>query len=177
VLGAPDQRFSGTVSGVQDAALAAPGSVAASWKLGLGPGEQGRSLPAALVAGFREVPTQISGTFTGVYSLITNPNTGGVLGPNGVSGPVGIVRITNVVAKSGWLNLIGWMGSLSIALGVFNLLPIPFLDGGRFVFIVIEALRRRRVRPQLEMAVHYAGLMVLLTFVIVVTIHDIQGNQ
>ena len=69
------------------------------------------------------------------------------------------------------------MATLSVALGVFNLLPIPFLDGGRFVFIAIEALRRRRVRPQLEMAVHYAGLMVLLTFVIVVTIHDIQGNQ
>jgi regulator of sigma E protease len=178
VLGAPDQRFTdATLAGVEDGAQAGPGAVAASWKLGVGPGEQARSLPAALAAGFREVPTQISGTFTGVYSLITNPNTGGVLGPNGVSGPVGIVRITNVVAKSGWLNLITWMGTLSIALGVFNLLPIPFLDGGRFVFIVIEALRRRRVRPQLEMAVHYAGLMVLLPFVILVTIHDIQGNQ
>jgi regulator of sigma E protease len=178
VLGVPSQRFTdATVDGVVDAAQASPGMAAASWKLGIGPGEQGRSIPAALVAGFREVPTQISGTFTGVYSLITNPNTGGVLGPNGVSGPVGIVRITNAVAKSGWLNLITWMASLSVALGIFNLLPIPFLDGGRFVFILIEALRRRRVRPQLEMAVHYAGLMVLLAFVIVVTIHDIQGNQ
>jgi len=178
ILGAPDQRFTdATLAGVVDGAQAGPGAVVASWKLGVGPGEQARSLPAALAAGFREVPTQISGTFTGVYSLITNPNTGGVLGPNGVSGPVGIVRITNVVAKSGWLNLITWMGTLSVALGVFNLLPIPFLDGGRFVFIVLEALRRRRVRPQLEMAVHYAGLMVLLTFVILVTIHDIQGNQ
>jgi len=178
ILGAPDERFTdATLAGVVDGAQAGPGAVAASWKLGVGPGEQARSLPAALAAGFREVPTQISGTFTGVYSLITNPNTGGVLGPNGVSGPVGIVRITNVVAKSGWLNLITWMGTLSVALGVFNLLPIPFLDGGRFVFIVLEALRRRRVRPQLEMAVHYAGLMVLLTFVILVTIHDIQGNQ
>ena len=178
ILGAPDQRVTdATLAGVEDGAQAAPGAVAASWKLGLGPGEQARSLPAALAAGFREVPTQISGTFTGVYSLITNPNTGGVLGPNGVSGPVGIVRITNVVAKSGWLNLITWMGTLSVALGVFNLLPIPFLDGGRFVFIVIEAVRRRRVRPQLEIAVHYAGLMVLLTFVVLVTIHDFQGNQ
>ena len=178
VLGLPSQRFTdATVSGVVDAAQASPGAAAASWKLGVGPGEQARSIPAALVAGFREVPTQISGTFTGVYSLITNPNTGGVLGPNGVAGPVGIVRITSVVAKSGWLNLLTWMATLSVALGIFNLLPIPFLDGGRFVFIAIEALRRRRVRPQLEMAVHYAGLMVLLTFVILVTIHDIQGNQ
>jgi regulator of sigma E protease len=178
VLGDPSQRFTdAAVAGVVDAAQASPGAVAASWKLGFGPGEQARSIPAALVAGFREVPTQISGTFTGLYTLITNPNTGGLLGPTGVTGPVGIVRITNTVAKSGWLNLITWMATLSVALGLFNLLPIPFLDGGRFVFIVIEALRRRRVRPQLEMAVHYAGLMVLLTFVILVTIHDIQGNQ
>ena len=177
VLGAPDQSFSGTVSGVQDATQAALGTVAASWKLGVSAGEQGRSLPAALVSGFREVPTQISGIFTGVYSLITTPNSGGITGPNGVSGPIGIVRYTNVAAQDGWTGLIRWMALLSVNLGVVNLLPVPFLDGGRFVFIVIEALRRRRVRPQLEMAFHYAGLMLILTFVIFVSIHDIQGNQ
>ncbi|HEX6493201.1 MAG TPA: site-2 protease family protein, partial [Candidatus Dormibacteraeota bacterium] len=146
-------------------------------KLGVGAGEQGRSLPAAFVAGFREVPTQISGIFTGVYDLITTPNSGGITGPNGVSGPIGIVRYTNVAAQGGWTGLIRWMALLSVNLGVVNLLPVPFLDGGRFVFIVIEALRRRRVRPQLEMAFHYAGLMLILTFVIFVSIHDIQGNQ
>ena len=177
LLGAPDQHVSGTITGVVDATQASLGQVAASWKLGVGAGEQGRSLPAALVAGFREVPTQISGIFTGVYDLITTPNSGGITGPNGVSGPIGIVRYTNVAAQDGWTGLIRWMALLSVNLGVVNLLPVPFLDGGRFVFIVIEALRRRRVRPQLEMAFHYAGLMLILTFVIFVSIHDIQGNQ
>jgi len=177
VLGDPRQRYSGTVSGVQNASQASLGTVAASWKLGFGAGEQSRSLPAALVAGFREVPNQIKLIFTGVYALVTTPNSGGLTGPNGVSGPIGIVRYTNVAAQDGWTGLITWMALLSVNLGVVNLLPIPFLDGGRFDFIVIEALRRRRVRPQLEMAFHYAGLMLILTFVIFVSIHDIQGNQ
>ncbi len=176
VLGVPSQRFTdATVTGVQDAAAASLGTIAASWKLGLNAGEQGKSLPAALVSGFREVPTQVSNMFTNLYQVITTPTSGGITGPNGVSGPIGIVRYTNVAASGGWSDLIGWMALLSLNLGVVNLLPIPFLDGGRFVFIVIEALRRRRVRPQLEMAFHYAGLMLILTFVIFVSIHDIQG--
>lgn len=176
VLGAPSQRFTNaTVSGVQDASQGSLGTVAASWKLGFNVGEQGKSLPAAVWSGFREVPTQVSNIFTGVYELVTTPNSGGITGPNGVSGPIGIVRYTNVAARGGWVDLVQWMGLLSVNLGVVNLLPIPFLDGGRFVFIVIEALRRRRVRPQLEMAFHYAGLMLILTFVIFVSIHDIQG--
>jgi regulator of sigma E protease len=179
LLGAPDQRFADrVVSGVIDGAVPARGEAAASWKLGVSTGVEGRSLPSALVFGVTEVPRQVSGIFTGVYSLVTTPNSGGLTGPNGVSGPVGIVRVTSAVAQGGWRDLIGWMALLSVNLGVVNLLPIPFLDGGRFVFIAIEALRRRRVRPQLEMAFHYAGLMVILAFVVFVTIqHDIRGSQ
>jgi regulator of sigma E protease len=177
LLGAPDQRFTDAViSGVTDGAAYTPGSAVAAWKLGVSAGAQGRSLPAALAFGVTEVPREVSQIFTGLYSLVTTPNTGGLLGPNGVSGPVGIVKATSAVAQDGWRDLIGWMALLSVNLGVVNLLPIPFLDGGRFVFIVIEALRRRRVRPQLEMAFHYAGLMLILTFVVFVTIHDIRGN-
>jgi regulator of sigma E protease len=179
LLGAPDQRFTDSViSSVTDGAVPTRGEAVASWKLGVSAGAQGRSLPSALVFGATEVPREVTGIFTGIYSLVTTPNSGGLLGPNGVSGPVGIVRATSVVAQGGWRDLIAWMALLSVNLGVVNLLPVPFLDGGRFVFIVIEALRRRRVRPQLEMAVHYAGLMLILTFVVFVTIqHDIRGNQ
>ncbi len=178
LLGVPAQGFTDrAISGVTDGAVPTLGSASASWKLGVSAGAQGRSLPAALAFGVTEVPRQVTGIFTGIYSLVTTPNSGGFLGPNGVSGPVGIVRFTNVAAQDGWRELIGWMALLSVNLGVVNLLPVPFLDGGRFVFIVIEALRRRRVRPQLEMAFHYAGLMLILTFVVFVTIHDIRGNQ
>ncbi len=178
LFGAPDQRFTDAViSGVGDGAEYTLGSAVASWKLGISAGAQGRSLPAALAVGVTEVPREVGSIVTGVYSLVTTPNSGGLFGSNGVSGPVGIVRLTNAAAQDGWRVLIGWMALLSVNLGVVNLLPIPFLDGGRFVFILIEAVRRRRVRPQLEMAFHYAGLMLILTFVFFVTIHDIRGPQ
>jgi regulator of sigma E protease len=178
LLGAPSQRFTDAViSGVADGQVPALGSALASWKLGVSAGAQGRSLPSAIAFGASEVPREVAGIFTGVYSLVTTPNSGGLTGPNGVSGPIGIVRATSNVAQGGWRDLLGWMALLSVNLGVINLLPIPFLDGGRFVFIAIEALRRRRVRPQLEMAFHYAGLMLILTLVIFVSIHDIRGNQ
>jgi regulator of sigma E protease len=179
VLGTPSQRFNdAVVSNVTDGAAYTPGSAVASWKLGVSAGAQGRSLPSAVAYGVTEVPRQVGSIFTGIYSLVTTPNTGGLVGPNGVSGPVGIIKATSVVAQDGWRDLIGWMALLSVNLGVVNLLPVPFLDGGRFVFIALEALRRRRVRPQLEMAFHYAGLMLILGFVVFVTIqHDIRGSQ
>jgi regulator of sigma E protease len=178
LLGDPRQRFTDAlVSGVTDGQVPAIGTAVASWKFGLTAGADGRSLPSAIADGFTTVPRQVGEIFGGVYTLLTTPNSGGITGPNGVSGPIGIVRFTNVAAQDGWRDLLAWMALLSVNLGVVNLLPIPFLDGGRFVFIAIEALRRRRVRPQLEMAFHYAGLMLILTFVIFVSIHDIRGHQ
>jgi regulator of sigma E protease len=178
LLSDPAQRFTdAVVSGVTDGQVPALGGAVASWKLGISTGVEGRSLPSAIVYGVTNVPRQVAGIFTGLYTLVTTPNTGGITGPNGVSGPIGIVRVTNVAAQDGWRELVAWMALLSVNLGVVNLLPIPFLDGGRFVFIAIEALRRRRVRPQLEMAFHYAGLMLILTFAIFISIHDIRGNQ
>jgi regulator of sigma E protease len=178
LLGDPRHRFTDVVlAGVTDGQVPVLGRAIASWRLGVAAGAQGRSLPAALAFGAAAVPREVAGIFTGVYDLVTTPNSGGIAGPNGFSGPIGIVRVTSAVAQDGWRDLISWMALLSVNLGVVNLLPVPFLDGGRFVFIALEALRRRRVRPQLEMAVHYAGLMLILTFVIFISIHDIRGNQ
>ncbi len=92
-----------------------------------------------------------------------------------VSGPVGIVQATGeVVKEAGWKSLIDFMGLLSINLAVINILPFPFLDGGRIVFVLVELLRRgRRIAPQKEALVHLAGLAVLLTFVVVISYFDI----
>ncbi len=92
-----------------------------------------------------------------------------------VSGPVGIVQATGeVVKEAGWKSLIEFMGLLSINLAVVNILPFPFLDGGRIVFVLVEVMRRgRRIAPQKEALVHLAGLAVLLTFVVVISYFDI----
>ncbi len=92
-----------------------------------------------------------------------------------VTGPVGIVQATGeVVKEAGWKSLIEFMGLISINLAVVNILPFPFLDGGRIVFVLVEVLRRgRRVAPEKEALVHLAGLAVIMTFVVVISYFDI----
>ncbi len=62
---------------------------------------------------------------------------------------------------------------VSLALGLTNLLPLPALDGGRILFVVIEAIRRRRIRPEVEAAIHFAGMVILLALIALVMIQDI----
>jgi len=98
----------------------------------------------------------------------------GGTGPE-VAGPVGIVQATGeVVEEAGWKSLVDFMALLSINLAVMNILPLPFLDGGRIMFVLLEILRRgRRVAPQREAIVHLAGLVLLMTFVVVISYFDI----
>ena len=63
---------------------------------------------------------------------------------------------------------------LSANLGVMNLLPIPALDGGRLIFLIVEAIRRRRVEPELEAKIHFAGLMLLMLLMVVVMFNDVK---
>lgn len=91
-----------------------------------------------------------------------------------LSGPVGIYKTTEEVAKYGIFTLMSWAGMLSINLGIMNLLPLPALDGGRLMFFVLEALRGKPVDRQKEGMVHFVGIMLLMLLMIVVTWNDIQ---
>jgi len=93
-------------------------------------------------------------------------------------GPVGIYQITSAAAQetisTGWLfPLLSIAGMLSAGLGVANILPIPGLDGGRLLFIVIEAVRGRRVSPEREGMIHFAGIVFLLSVVAIISYYDI----
>ena len=72
-----------------------------------------------------------------------------------------------------WVNMLYMAALLSANLGVMNLLPLPALDGGRLVFLIIEAIRRKPVNRQIEGMVHFAGLMVLMLLMVVVMYNDI----
>ena len=72
-----------------------------------------------------------------------------------------------------WVNMLYMAALLSANLGVMNLLPLPALDGGRLVFLIIEAIRRKPVNRQIEGMVHFAGLMVLMLLMFVVMYNDI----
>lgn len=91
-----------------------------------------------------------------------------------LSGPVGIYKTTEEVAKYGIFTLMSWAGMLSINLGIMNLLPLPALDGGRLMFFIVEALRGKPVDRQKEGMVHFVGIMLLMLLMIVVTWNDIQ---
>jgi regulator of sigma E protease len=90
-----------------------------------------------------------------------------------VSGPVGIAVFTGRVAKQGIMPLIQFAAILSINLAVVNFLPIPALDGGRAVFLVVEALRRKPMNRKTEALVHNISFFILLAIILLVTIHDL----
>jgi regulator of sigma E protease len=93
---------------------------------------------------------------------------------NMLSGPVGIYKSTEVVAKSGITYLMKWAALLSINIGIMNLLPIPALDGGRLLFFGVEALRGKPIDRQKEGVVHFIGFALLMLLMIIVTWNDIQ---
>lgn len=90
-----------------------------------------------------------------------------------LSGPVGITREIAQQASQGWDNLLWLTAFLSINLGMFNLLPIPALDGSRILFIGVEAVRGRRLDPQRENMVHFVGFLLLIGLMLVVTYGEI----
>jgi len=94
--------------------------------------------------------------------------------PKDVAGPVGIFQATGMVAKTGVLNILQFLGILSVNLAVLNVLPLPALDGGRLVFIGYELIFRRRPKPSLERWVNTVGMALLIILLILVTINDVK---
>jgi len=90
-----------------------------------------------------------------------------------VSGPVGMGQVAGIVQEFGWGPYLALAATISFALGLFNLLPIPALDGGRAAFIIAELVRGKPVDPDKEALVHLAGLAALMALMILVAFHDI----
>ncbi|MEE9284189.1 MAG: RIP metalloprotease RseP [Dehalococcoidia bacterium] len=90
-------------------------------------------------------------------------------------GPIGIAQVTGEVASLGIIPLISLAALLSLNLAIFNILPIPALDGGRLFFLAIEVVRRgKRIPPQKEALVHLTGFALLLLLIVIVTFNDIS---
>lgn len=103
--------------------------------------------------------------------------------PNELSGPVGIVKsigdtYQQSVKNDGYyyalLNMLNWTILLSANLGVMNLLPLPALDGGRLLFLIIEAIRRKRIDPDKEGMVNLVGIVLLFGLMFIVMFNDIR---
>ncbi len=93
-----------------------------------------------------------------------------------LSGPIGITKQIAKAASRGAVDFLGILILLSVYLGLFNLLPVPALDGGRAMFLAIESISRKRVNPKIEAAVHTAGFVLLLGVLAIVSFKDIFGK-
>jgi regulator of sigma E protease len=94
-------------------------------------------------------------------------------GPFDVAGPVGIAVMVGQAVQQGFVTVILLAAALSANLGLFNVLPVPVLDGSRLWLLVLEAVRRRPLDPVKENLIHMVGLVMLLLFVVFVTYHDL----
>lgn len=97
----------------------------------------------------------------------------GQYGLNDLSGPVGIVSAIGTVRTYGLESLMSLITMITINLGIFNLLPLPALDGGRLVFLIIEGIRKKPVPPEKEGMVHFIGIACLMLLMVIVTVSDI----
>ncbi|OGY78998.1 MAG: RIP metalloprotease RseP [Candidatus Kerfeldbacteria bacterium RIFCSPHIGHO2_02_FULL_42_14] len=91
-----------------------------------------------------------------------------------LSGPVGIAAMTGQVAKLGFVYVLQFVALLSLNLALFNILPIPALDGGRIFFLIIEKLRRKKNSERVENVVHRIGFALLLVLIVLVTFRDLH---
>lgn len=125
---------------------------------------------------FKEIGSNVKIAYVSLLKLVT-----GKLGLNAVSGPVGIASaITNAASaglKVNFLqalnNIISIMMVLSISLGVMNLLPLPALDGGRLIFLIIEAITKKKVNQKYEDMIHKIGFILLMVLAVIVLLSDI----
>lgn len=109
--------------------------------------------------------------YNSLWQMIT-----GKIGVDQMSGPVGVVSEVHTAVSSGsysWLYVLNLTALLTINLGVFNLLPVPALDGGRLFFMLIELVTRRKIPPEKEGIVHAIGFLLLIGLIIFISYHDI----
>ncbi|MCR6111084.1 RIP metalloprotease RseP [Bacillus sp. A301a_S52] len=123
----------------------------------------------AVLFGFTETYEYTTLIFEALGMLVT-----GQFSLDHLAGPVGIYNYTGEVASMGLLVLFQWAAILSVNLGIINLLPLPALDGGRLLFIGLEAVRGKPIDPQKEGLVHFVGFALLMLLMLVVTWNDIN---
>ncbi len=92
---------------------------------------------------------------------------------NDLSGPIGILSIIKSAAAQGLLTLLNWTAIISVNVGLMNLLPIPALDGGRLIFIIYEAITKKKPSPKFENMVHNIGFILLMALFVYVAFNDV----
>lgn len=126
------------------------------------------NLPNLCKHAFWRSVSNVKMVYDSLIGLVT-----GRYGMEAVSGPVGVAEVVGDAAKMGLDNFLYIVTVLSVNLGVFNLIPFPALDGGRFLFLAIEGIRRKPINRDVEGYINFVGLLLLFGLMIFVTIKDV----
>jgi regulator of sigma E protease len=141
--------------------------------------DYGGSLGSKLTSGFQHALNILGYSVATFSQLVSSSVVQRSVEPvsAGVSGPVGIFSVVGIILSyqglDAVLGLLDFIAILSLSLAVINILPIPALDGGRIAFVLVEALTRKKVSPNVEATVHKWGLIGLLALTVVVTAKDV----
>ena len=135
--------------------------------LGVQPGIKSDFL-SMFVGGFTTAANSALSILSALKNLIFQPDL------NKLGGPVAIFKASSDAAKNGIENVLYFLAMISINIGIFNLIPIPALDGGKIVLNILEAIRRKPLKQEIETYVTLAGVVIMVVLMIAVTWNDIM---
>jgi len=136
---------------------------------GMTPGRYKKGFLNTIRLAFWECVFVIKSVYLSLWWLIT-----GAIPASSMSGPVAIVGEIGAAAKMGWQSVLNLAGFISVNLGVMNLLPIPALDGGRILFLLIEKIRGKKMNPELEGTINFVFFALLIILMFIVTVSDVN---
>ena len=138
--------------------------------LGVQPGIKSDFL-SMFVGGFTTAADSALRILSALKNLIFQPDL------NKLGGPVAIFKASSDAAKNGIENVLYFLAMISINIGIFNLIPIPALDGGKIVLNILEAIRRKPLKQEIETYVTLAGVVIMVVLMIAVTWNDIMRDN
>lgn len=118
----------------------------------------------------RAIPEAVSGIFTAIAKTLTFQEQA-----EGVAGPVGMIQMADGATKAGILPVLLLAAIINFSLAVFNLLPIPALDGGRILMSIVVAIRGKPLPPGREEFIHFIGFAILITFMVLITFSELSA--
>lgn len=136
-------------------------------------GVEPHSLSESMAKGFSASVQIMSAVLAGLARIVATIFSEGKL-VEGFVGPVGVFGIAAQTMQSGFMYFIQLLGLISLNLAMLNVLPFPALDGGRFLFILIEKIKGSRLSPSAEVAINTAGFLLLIALIVAVTVRDVS---
>lgn len=159
--------------GAEELVRLVPAKVGAGYQIGIElEGTEFRTRPMGVSAGLEAAWSGVVRNTVGTLQLM-----GQLIqfkGGGQVSGPIGIVKGVSRAAERSWAEAFGNLAFISIALGIFNLLPIPALDGSRLLFLLLGVIRRKPLNPRIETYVHVGGFLLLAALMVVISFSDLM---